>query len=62
MQAALGAGTMLRETGEEAVLLRSQVTSPGGSTAAALRELEAGGVREAFARAVEACARRSSGS
>ncbi len=62
VQAALGAGTMLRETGEEAVILRSQVTSPGGSTAAALRELEAGGVREAFARAVEACARRSSGS
>lgn len=62
VQAALGAATMLRETGEEAVILRSQVTSPGGSTAAALRELEAGGVREAFARAVEACARRSSGS
>lgn len=62
VQAALGASTMMRETGEEPVLLRAQVTSPGGSTAAALRELEAAGVREAFARAVEACTRRSAGS
>lgn len=60
-QAALGAGTMMRETGEEPALLRAAVTSPGGSTAAALRQLEAGGLRETFARAVEACARRSAG-
>lgn len=62
VQAALGAGAMMRETGEEPVLLRAQVTSPGGSTAAALRQLEAGGVREAFASAVDACVRRSAGS
>ena len=33
-QAARGAGAMLVETGAEAALLRAQVTSPGGSTAA----------------------------
>jgi pyrroline-5-carboxylate reductase len=34
--------------------LRNQVTSPAGTTAAGLFELEAGGVRAAFARAVQA--------
>ncbi|HKV19716.1 MAG TPA: pyrroline-5-carboxylate reductase dimerization domain-containing protein, partial [Mycobacterium sp.] len=36
------------------------VTSPGGTTAAGLRELEKGAVRHAFAEAVEAAKRRSS--
>ncbi|MBA4084090.1 MAG: pyrroline-5-carboxylate reductase [Kytococcus sp.] len=58
-QAARGAGAMLVETGEEAALLRASVTSPGGSTAAALARLEAHGVRHAFADAVEACADRA---
>lgn len=61
VQACLGAGTMMRAGAEQPVLLRARVTSPGGSTAAALRELEAGGIRETVARAVEACARRSAG-
>ncbi|MCM3554436.1 pyrroline-5-carboxylate reductase [Janibacter melonis] len=61
VQAALGAGSMMRESDLEPVLLRAQVTSPGGSTAAALRELEAGGLRETFARAVRACTDRSAG-
>lgn len=60
-QAALGAGAMMRESGQEPAALRAAVTSPGGSTAAALRQLEAGGIRETFARAVEECARRSAG-
>lgn len=60
-QAALGAGTMLRETGEEPATLRAQVTSPGGSTATALARLEAHGIRHTFADAVEACADRSAG-
>ncbi len=60
-QAALGAGAMLRETGEEPAVLRSQVTSPGGSTAAALARLEAHGVRHALADAVDACIERSAG-
>lgn len=58
-QAARGAGAMLVETGEEAALLRAQVTSPGGSTAAALARLEAHGVRHALADAVAACADRA---
>lgn len=61
VQAALGASSMMRESDLEPVLLRAQVTSPGGSTAAALRELEAGGLRETFARAVRACTDRSAG-
>ena len=36
------------------------VTSPGGTTAAGLRELEKGGIRHALAEAVEAAKRRSS--
>lgn len=60
-QAARGAGAMLVETGREPSLLRAGVTSPGGSTAAALARLEAHGVRHAFADAVDACADRSAG-
>lgn len=59
-QAARGAGAMLVETGEEAALLRAAVTSPGGSTAAALARLEAHAVRHAFADAVDACTDRAS--
>lgn len=58
-QAARGAGAMLVETGEEAALLRAAVTSPGGSTAAALARLEAHGLRHAFADAVEVCTDRA---
>lgn len=57
--AAHGAGAMLTETGEEPAVLRAQVTSPGGSTAAALARLEAHGVRHALADAVETCTDRS---
>ena len=60
-QAALGAGAMLVGTGEEPAALRAQVTSPGGSTAAALARLEAHGLRHALADAVDACADRSAG-
>ncbi|WP_435200196.1 pyrroline-5-carboxylate reductase [Janibacter sp. GS2] len=60
-QAVRGAGAMLAETGEEPTVLRAQVTSPGGATAAALARLEAHGLRHAFADAVTACADRSAG-
>ncbi|MBL3753097.1 pyrroline-5-carboxylate reductase dimerization domain-containing protein, partial [Mycobacteroides abscessus] len=39
--------------------LRATVTSPGGTTAAGLRELERSGLRSAVARAVEAAKIRS---
>jgi pyrroline-5-carboxylate reductase len=53
-QAVFGAATMLRETGEHPVILREAVTSPGGTTIAAIRELERHGVRAAFLAAIEA--------
>ncbi len=43
-----------------AAQLRATVTSPGGTTAAGLRELEKGGLRHALAEAVEAAKLRSS--
>lgn len=42
-----------------AAQLRAMVTSPGGTTAAGLRELERGGVRAAVANAVDAAKTRS---
>lgn len=58
-QTAVGSAAMLRDSGEHPVLLREAVTSPGGTTAAALRELERHGVRSALTDAVEAARRRS---
>ncbi len=54
-QAAAGAGDMLANSGRSATQLRAGVTSPGGTTAAAVRELEESGLRGAFYRAAEAC-------
>ncbi|MBB4929283.1 pyrroline-5-carboxylate reductase [Lipingzhangella halophila] len=54
-----GAATMLEESGEHPVMLRENVTSPGGTTAAALRELERHGVRTAVTEAVDAARARS---
>lgn len=59
IQTVVGAGKMLQETGTPATVLREQVTSPGGTTAAALRELEDHGVRAAFLAAMEAARDRS---
>ncbi|MFC8923893.1 pyrroline-5-carboxylate reductase [Cellulosimicrobium sp. NPDC057127] len=54
-----GAATMLAETGEHPAILRERVSSPGGTTVAALRRLDAGGVRAAFLDALEAARDRS---
>lgn len=54
-----GAGRMLLETGETPASLRAQVTSPGGTTAAALAVLEAMALRAAFGEALRAAQRRS---
>ncbi|HBO42534.1 MAG TPA: pyrroline-5-carboxylate reductase [Planctomycetaceae bacterium] len=54
-----GAAEMVAATGEQPRVLRDQVTSPGGTTAAGLEVLRSRGFREAVADAVEAAARRS---
>src|SRR4051794_962912 len=59
VQTVVGSAKLLRETGEHPTVLRERVTSPGGTTAAALRELEDHKVRAAFLTAVEAARDRS---
>jgi pyrroline-5-carboxylate reductase len=54
VQTVYGAATMLRDSGEHPVILRDAVTSPAGTTIAAIRELEKHGVRAAFLAAIEA--------
>lgn len=49
-----GATRYAIETGQHPAALRNAVTSPGGTTAAALAELEAAGVRAALDEAVQA--------
>ncbi|MDO5627669.1 MAG: pyrroline-5-carboxylate reductase, partial [Mobilicoccus sp.] len=56
VQTLLGAATMLSEGDVPAAALREQVTSPGGSTARALRALDEGAVRHHLSRAVSAAA------
>ena len=58
IQTLLGASTLLLE-GKPAAELRGDVTSPGGTTAAGLRELEGHGLRSAFASAIDAATQRS---
>jgi pyrroline-5-carboxylate reductase len=53
-QAVYGAARMLVDKGEHPVILREDVTSPGGTTISAIRELERHGVRAAFLAAIEA--------
>ncbi|HZZ98136.1 MAG TPA: pyrroline-5-carboxylate reductase [Jatrophihabitantaceae bacterium] len=59
VQTAIGSAKMLRDSGEHPVQLREAVTSPGGTTIMAIRELEAHGVRAALLAAIEAAAVRS---
>lgn len=59
VQTAIGSAIMLRDSGEHPVKLREAVTSPAGTTTAALRELENHGVRAAFLAALEAARDRS---
>ena len=54
-----GAGALLAQSGADPESLRAQVTSPGGTTEAALAVLEAAGLRQAFAAAVRRAADRS---
>ncbi len=49
-----GSAKLVAARGGDTLGVRRQVTSPGGTTAKAIRELDAGGVREAIASAVDA--------
>ena len=59
VQTMVGSAVMLRDSGEHPVKLREAVTSPAGTTAAALRELEKHGVRAALLDALEAARDRA---
>ena len=58
-QTLYGSAKMLRDSGTHPTELRQNVTSPGGTTAAALRTLDDRGVKAAFLAALEACRDRS---
>src|SRR4051794_23690603 len=58
-QTLLGAARLVQESDDGPAALKAAVTSPGGTTAAGLRELERHGVRAAFLDAVAAAAGRS---
>ncbi|OKP93578.1 pyrroline-5-carboxylate reductase [Paenibacillus sp. P46E] len=59
VQTVLGAARMVQQTGEEPAALRKKVTSPNGSTQAALEVLEKGDFFETVISAVNRCAERS---
>lgn len=58
LHTALGAARMAIESGEDAGSLRRRVTSPGGTTAAAMAQLDADAFDQSLARAVDAAVRR----
>ncbi|MBI4397085.1 MAG: pyrroline-5-carboxylate reductase [Elusimicrobia bacterium] len=58
-QTVFGAGLMLGKSAEPAVLLRHRVTSPGGTTEAALQVLAREHLSQIFTRALSAASRRS---
>lgn len=59
VQTLLGSATLLAQDDSGPEALRAAVTSPGGTTAAGLRELEAHGLRSAILDAVTAATMRS---
>ena len=59
VQTMLGTAKLLRDENMHPVELREAVTSPGGTTIVAIRELEQAGVRAAFLNAIQAAMDRS---
>jgi len=59
LQTVLGAARMLTESGVDATELRRRVTSPNGTTQAAIETFEAGGFRDLVARAIRAATLRA---
>ena len=59
VQTMLGTAKLLRDEHMHPVELRERVTSPGGTTIRAVRELEQAGVRAAFLNAIQAAMDRS---
>ena len=59
VQTMLGTAKLLRDEHMHPVELREAVTSPGGTTIRAIRELENAGVRAAFLNAIQAAMERS---
>src|SRR2546430_1694492 len=59
VQTMFGTAKLLRDEKMHPVELRETVTSPGGTTIRAIRELEVAGVRAAFLNAIEAAMERS---
>jgi pyrroline-5-carboxylate reductase len=59
VQTALGAARMATETDDPPSHLRRKVTSPGGTTQAALESLDAGGMAELMTRALKAARDRA---
>ena len=58
-QTVLGAAVLARESGDHPAVLRERVSSPGGTTVAAVHRLDVAGVRAAFVDAADAARRRS---
>jgi pyrroline-5-carboxylate reductase len=59
VQTMFGTAKLLRDEKMHPVELREMVTSPGGTTIRAIRELERAGVRAAFLNAIQAAMERS---
>jgi pyrroline-5-carboxylate reductase len=59
LQTALGAARMALESSDDPATLRQKVTSPGGTTEAAIRSLQQAGLEQSFAEALRAAAQRA---
>jgi len=59
LQTVEGAARLMKDSGEEAADLRAKVTSKGGTTEAAIRSLDAAGVKESIINALKAAEAKS---